>query len=166
MCGVHCRPHPCELYKTFVSLRNRNFRLFFIGQSISNTGNWLTDVALVLLVLRITSSGAPWRWALRCCCSRRHSARSPRGVPQRFPPNRVAGPPKPLIEEFDHREQLRLSGVSLCAWPPRHPSVVSGRVSGFSGPPPCHEHAPNVHSLASRQLDQGLVTQRRGCPDH
>lgn len=45
------------LSKTFVSLRHRNFRLFFIGQSISNTGNWLTNVALVLLVLRITSSG-------------------------------------------------------------------------------------------------------------
>jgi MFS family permease len=45
------------LRKTFISLRNRNFRLFFIGQSISNTGNWLTNVALVLLVLRISSSG-------------------------------------------------------------------------------------------------------------
>ena len=45
------------MLKTFISLRNRNFRLFFIGQSISNNGNWLTNVALVLLVLRITSSG-------------------------------------------------------------------------------------------------------------
>jgi MFS family permease len=45
------------LRKTFISLRNRNFRLFFIGQTISNTGNWLTNIALVLLVLRITSSG-------------------------------------------------------------------------------------------------------------
>lgn len=43
--------------KTFRALRNRNFRLFFIGQSISNSGNWLTNVALVLLVLRLTSSG-------------------------------------------------------------------------------------------------------------
>ncbi|MGI8420194.1 MAG: MFS transporter [Candidatus Levyibacteriota bacterium] len=43
--------------KTFLSLRNRNFRLFFIGQLISNTGNWLTTVALILLVLKITGSG-------------------------------------------------------------------------------------------------------------
>src|SRR5215469_15914096 len=42
---------------TFLSLRNRNFRLFFIGQMISNTGNWLTNVALILLVLRLTGSG-------------------------------------------------------------------------------------------------------------
>ncbi len=43
--------------KTFYSFRNRNFRLFFIGQLISNTGNWLTNVAVVLLVLKITGSG-------------------------------------------------------------------------------------------------------------
>lgn len=45
------------LRSRFLSLRNRNFKLFFIGQSISNTGNWLTNVALVLLVLSITGSG-------------------------------------------------------------------------------------------------------------
>ena len=45
------------LRKTFLSLRNRNFRLYFIGQLISNTGNWLTNVALILLVLKITGSG-------------------------------------------------------------------------------------------------------------
>lgn len=43
--------------RTFLSLRSRNYRLFFIGQSISNTGNWLTNVALTLLVLRLTGSG-------------------------------------------------------------------------------------------------------------
>src|SRR5437879_4935311 len=42
---------------TFASLRTRNFRLFFIGQTISNTGNWLTTVALTLLVLHLTHSG-------------------------------------------------------------------------------------------------------------
>ena len=46
------------LGKTFLSLRTRNFRLFFIGQTISNTGNWLTNVTLILLVLHITNSGA------------------------------------------------------------------------------------------------------------
>ena len=43
---------------TFVSLRTRNFRLFFIGQTVSNTGNWLTNIALTLLVLSLTDSGS------------------------------------------------------------------------------------------------------------
>jgi MFS family permease len=43
--------------RTVSSLRSRNFRLFFIGQTISNTGNWLTMVALTLLVLHRTGSG-------------------------------------------------------------------------------------------------------------
>lgn len=42
---------------TFRSLRSRNFKLFFGGQLISQIGNWLTMVALTLLVLRITDSG-------------------------------------------------------------------------------------------------------------
>lgn len=43
--------------QTFLSLRNYNFALFFIGQTISNTGNWLTNVALTLLILHVTNSG-------------------------------------------------------------------------------------------------------------
>ena len=43
--------------QSFLSLRNRNYRLFFIGQLVSNTGNWLTMVALTLLVLSQTNSG-------------------------------------------------------------------------------------------------------------
>jgi MFS family permease len=43
--------------RTFSSLKHRNFRLYFIGQMISNTGNWLTNVAITLLVLKITGSG-------------------------------------------------------------------------------------------------------------
>ena len=39
------------------ALRARNFRLFFVGQLISNSGNWLTMVALTLLVLHLTNSG-------------------------------------------------------------------------------------------------------------
>ena len=42
---------------TFASLRIRNFRLFFTGQLISQVGNWLTSIALVLLVLHRTGSG-------------------------------------------------------------------------------------------------------------
>ena len=44
-------------HRTFLSLRHRNFRLFFYGQLVSNTGNWLTNVALTLLVLHLTDSG-------------------------------------------------------------------------------------------------------------
>src|SRR5436309_15203758 len=43
--------------RKFHSLWIRNFRLFFIGQLISSTGNWLTMVGLVLLVLHRTNSG-------------------------------------------------------------------------------------------------------------
>jgi MFS family permease len=42
---------------TFRSLHVRNFRLFFSGQLISQIGNWLTMVALTLLVLDITDNG-------------------------------------------------------------------------------------------------------------
>ncbi|HXF24080.1 MAG TPA: hypothetical protein VN602_06155, partial [Gemmatimonadaceae bacterium] len=52
--------------KTFQSLDNRNFRLFFIGQSISNSGNWLTSIALTLLVLRLTGSGIAVGWLAAC----------------------------------------------------------------------------------------------------
>lgn len=43
--------------ETFRSLWIRNFRLFFIGQWISQVGNWMTLVAQTLLVLKLTDSG-------------------------------------------------------------------------------------------------------------
>jgi MFS family permease len=46
------------VHTTFFSLRNRNFRLYFSGQIVSQTGNWLNNVALTLLVLHLTGSGA------------------------------------------------------------------------------------------------------------
>lgn len=42
---------------TFSSLRIRNFRLFFIGQGVSQIGNWLTVLAQSLLMLHLTDSG-------------------------------------------------------------------------------------------------------------
>lgn len=42
---------------TFESLRYRNFRLFFVGQSITQVGTWLYMVAQTLLVLQLTDSG-------------------------------------------------------------------------------------------------------------
>lgn len=46
-----------ERGRTFRSLRERNFRLFFTGQLISQIGNWLTLIAQALLVLKLTDSG-------------------------------------------------------------------------------------------------------------
>lgn len=44
-------------HDTFRSLRTRNFRLFFVGQLISQTGTWLSMVTQTLLVLHLTASG-------------------------------------------------------------------------------------------------------------
>ena len=50
-------PAPGFVARTLSSFRSRNFRLFFTGQTISNSGNWLTMVALTLLVLHRSGSG-------------------------------------------------------------------------------------------------------------
>ncbi len=42
--------------KTFSSFGNRNFRLFFTGQIISQVGNWVTLVAQTLFVLHLTGN--------------------------------------------------------------------------------------------------------------
>jgi MFS family permease len=42
----------------FSSLRNRNFRLYLFGQSVSQAGTWMQTVAMGWLVLRLTGSGA------------------------------------------------------------------------------------------------------------
>ena len=44
------------LGSTFRALRNRNYRLYFIGQSISLSGTWMQTIAQALLVLQITDS--------------------------------------------------------------------------------------------------------------
>src|SRR5581483_5636940 len=41
---------------TFRALRNRNYRIFYIGQSISLTGTWMQTIAQAILVLDITNS--------------------------------------------------------------------------------------------------------------
>lgn len=43
---------------TFASLRVRNFRLYFIGQTISQSGTFMQSVAQAWLVLKLTNSGA------------------------------------------------------------------------------------------------------------
>ena len=43
--------------QTFASLKNRNFRLYFVGQGISLAGTWMQTVAQAWLVLQMTHSG-------------------------------------------------------------------------------------------------------------
>ena len=43
-------------YNPFVALRHRNFRLFFFGQFISQTGSWMQRIAQAWLVLQLTNS--------------------------------------------------------------------------------------------------------------
>src|SRR3989344_5946196 len=43
--------------KTFSSLKVRNYRLYFIGQGVSQVGDWMQIVALGWLVLELTGSG-------------------------------------------------------------------------------------------------------------
>jgi MFS family permease len=45
------------LTATFVSLRTRNYRLYFFGQSVSLTGTWMQKMAQAWLVLELTNSG-------------------------------------------------------------------------------------------------------------
>lgn len=42
---------------TFSSLKNRNYRLYFIGQGISLPGTWMERIAQAWLVLMLTNSG-------------------------------------------------------------------------------------------------------------
>lgn len=44
-------------HQTFSSLAIRNYRLYFIGQGLSQTGTWMQSIAQDLLVLKLTGSG-------------------------------------------------------------------------------------------------------------
>ncbi len=46
------------LNRTFRALRHRNYRLWFVGQSISLIGTWMQAVAQQVLVYRLTGSAA------------------------------------------------------------------------------------------------------------
>jgi MFS family permease len=47
---------PAGHTSTFAALRVRNYRLFFAGQVVSNTGTWMQRIAQDWLVLQITDS--------------------------------------------------------------------------------------------------------------
>ena len=46
------------LDRTFTSLRIRNYRLYFAGQIVSISGNWMQIVAEMWLIVQLTGSGA------------------------------------------------------------------------------------------------------------
>src|SRR5688572_11235353 len=52
---------------TFRSLRVRNFRLYFFGQLVSQSGTWLTRIAETLLVLDITNGSGAAVGVLAAC---------------------------------------------------------------------------------------------------
>jgi MFS family permease len=45
-----------KLAQTFASLTVRNYRLYFIGQIVSTSGNWMQQIAIAWLVLKLTNS--------------------------------------------------------------------------------------------------------------
>ncbi|WNM35995.1 MFS transporter [Streptomyces sp. Li-HN-5-11] len=51
-------PAPTRKSSMFSSLKIRNYRLFFIGQVVSNTGTWMQRIAQDWLVLSLTGSSA------------------------------------------------------------------------------------------------------------
>jgi MFS family permease len=56
-----------SLSHTFRALRHRNYRLFFIGQSLSNIGTWLQQVAMGWLTYRL--SGSAWILGVVAFCT-------------------------------------------------------------------------------------------------
>jgi MFS family permease len=55
-----------KLSTAFRALGTRNFRLFFGGQLVSQTGTWLTTIASTLLVLSLTDSGVALGLLVAC----------------------------------------------------------------------------------------------------
>ena len=88
------------------SLRHRNFRLLWIGSLVSNSGDWMDQVALNWLVYQLTGSALDLGWlnfarlapilvftliggVVADRVERRSSAWSLRTGPRRRPPRRV-----------------------------------------------------------------------------
>lgn len=85
-------------HETFGSLKFRNFRLFFGGQLISQVGNWMTMIALTLLVLHLTDSGVAIGVLAAC----------------QFAPVLLIGPWAGLIADRSDKRKLLLI-VQTCA---------------------------------------------------
>ncbi len=56
------KPRKKSLLYAFTSLRHRNYRLYWLGQLISQPGSWMQNIGLAWLVLTLTHS--PWQLGL------------------------------------------------------------------------------------------------------
>src|SRR5215471_3971458 len=119
-------PWKRALSRTFHALETRNFRLFFIGQTISNTGNGLTNVALILFVLWLTHSGFAVG-ALAACQFGPMLLLSPLAgaVADR-------GDKRTLLLLTQSLEMLQSVGLAVLAFRP-HPSLVALYALAVSG---------------------------------
>ena len=89
----------------FAAFKNRNFRLYFIGQTISTIGSWTQSLAVIWLVLEITN----------------RSDRLGLAMALQFLPMLVLGAPAGVLaDKFDNRRLLlvtsTLSGVLALAF--------------------------------------------------
>lgn len=87
------------LGRTFRSLSTKNFRLYFIGQVISNSGTWMQSIAQALLVLRLTGSGVDLGFVLAL----------------QFLPLLLFGPSSGLLADRFDRRRLLIATQSLFA---------------------------------------------------
>ena len=55
---------PVDSYLSHSFARNRNFRLLFIGQTISQLGDWFNAVAVYALLLDLTGSATAVAWMM------------------------------------------------------------------------------------------------------
>lgn len=84
--------------QTFSSLKVRNYRLYFIGQAFSHSGNWMQVVGLGWLVLTLTGSGGALGTVLAF----------------RFMPMLLGGPFGGIIvDRFDKRKLLYITQSSF-----------------------------------------------------
>jgi MFS family permease len=96
---VNSRPH------RFAAFSNRNFRLYFIGQTISSIGSWTQSLAVIWLVLEITN----------------RSDRLGLAMALQFLPMLILGAPAGVLaDKFDNRRLLlatsTLSGLLALAF--------------------------------------------------
>ena len=52
---THDDARPPSRHDTFRSLHNRNYRLYFVGQTISVSGTWMQQLAQAVLILQLTN---------------------------------------------------------------------------------------------------------------
>ena len=117
-------PAPRERESMFSSLKIRNYRLFFTGQVVSNTGTWMQRIAQDWLVLSLTGSADRRRHHHGAAVPADAAVRALRRGARRPAPQAAAAAPHP---DGDGRDRPRARR--------RSPSPATSR-SGTSTSPP------------------------------